>query len=40
MIFIKSIILIVKFIIIFSSSIFSKFIKIKTMREHLKYEII
>ena len=39
-IFIKFIILIVKFIITFSSSISSKFIKIKTIREHFEYKII
>ena len=40
MIFIKFIILIVKFIIIFFSSIFSKFIKMKIMRKHLEYKVI
>ena len=38
--FIKFIILIVKFIIIFSSLMFSKFIKMKIMRKHLEYKII
>ena len=40
MTFIKFIISIVKFVIIFSSSISSKFIKMKTMRKHLEYKII
>ena len=39
-IFIKLITLIIKFIIIFFSSIFSKFIKIKIMRKHFEYKII
>ena len=38
--FIKFIILIIKFVIIFSSSIFLKFIKMKIMRKHFEYEII
>ena len=40
MIFIKFIVSIVKFVIVFSSSIFSKFIKMKIMRKHFKYKII
>ena len=38
--FIKFITLIVKFIIIFFSSMFSKFIKMRIMREHFEYKII
>ena len=40
MIFIKFIALIVKFIIVSSLSIFSKFIKMKIIRKHFEYEII
>ena len=38
--FIKFIILIIKFIIISPSLIFSKFIKIKIIRKHFEYKII
>ena len=38
--FIKFITLIVKFIIAFSLSMFSKFIKIKIIRKHFEYKII
>ena len=38
--FIKFITLIVRFIIVFSSSMFSKFIKMKIIRKHFEYEII
>ena len=40
MTFIKFIILIIKFIIVSSSSIFLKFIKMKIMRKHFEYKII
>ena len=40
MIFIKFITSIVKSIIVFPSSIFSKFIKMRIVREHLEYKII
>ena len=40
MIFIKFIALIIKLIIVFFSFIFSKFIKMKIVREHFKYKII
>ena len=39
MIFIKFVILIVKFVIVFSSSIFSKFVEIRAMREHFEYKM-
>ena len=38
--FIKFIALIIKFIIVFPSSIFSKFIKIKIIRKYFEYKII
>ena len=38
--FIKFIILIIKFIAVFSSSMFLKFIKMKIIRKHFEYEII
>ena len=38
--FIKFITLIVRFIIVFSSSMFSKFIKMKIIRKHFEYGII
>ena len=40
MIFIKFITLIIKFVIIFPSLIFSNFIKMRVMRKRLKYDII